>query len=524
MARKAVTANKEQKKGGELFISLFGPGMTALHKAGLAGLWMTLKALETENDGEAALDGGTWERTPTSVTLKWSDDPKPFFDELFRRSFKLDKNGLIWFPALGEPLDNMHEQHAVVLQEAMLTTFLQHGQTRKADKSTDPKGALSITIDETPLVLKFRKVTSYAHQKPGFDARGVEALTGWMLPGGGVRHQGLGNDSFLEESPERSLALRFAPAGAIFFDLRVRGGGVKPRYALVLPEINDLAKYNAARGSFLKYGVQKLMASGTADAGLRVLAQLAASNLLEDVNSAFCRVISFGTVPWATQQKTRVNLMTVRAGSAESLRIFDFCRQCLDAKLIKRESGDPFWDVPQVPDLVARNLVEGRRWWEGFSRFVTDTDRGDHVFKYEKGGLAAMVENREAFPEGPEKIFIEACHEAWRRRMTKLGERAQKEGASFESLVSREFEKLRVDFSRCKNAATLREAVTDFWARGGGPLKPLQDGWRDVLTLMDEKNWRFGKDLALLALASYKPSSREEADAISDEKTQDQEG
>ena len=125
-----------------------------------------------------------------------------------------------------------------------------------------------------------------------------------------------------------------------------------------------------------------------------------------------------------------------------------------------------------------------------------------------------MVQEREAFPDSPEKTFVLACQEAWRRRMGQIGEKAKREGSSFPDQVSREFERLRVAFSRCKNAASMREVITDFWARGGAPLKALQDGWRDVLAMLNEKEWRKAKDLALLALASYKPATKEESEVL----------
>lgn len=134
-----------------------------------------------------------------------------------------------------------------------------------------------------------------------------------------------------------------------------------------------------------------------------------------------------------------------------------------------------------------------------------------------------MVEEA-TFDDERERIFIRACHEAWRRRMGQLGERARREGASFGDLVSREFERIRVGFARCKNAATLRETTTDFWARAGGPLPDLQAGWQEILPLLGEKNWRKAKDLALLAMASYQPASKEEEEALTSSGVADTKG
>jgi CRISPR-associated protein Cas8a1/Csx13 len=540
MAGNMRRVGKAKGHQGELSIHLFGPGMTTLHKVGLAGLWMTLQALEDDVDAVARLRqvGGAWERHETSITVRWDGDPTLFFKALFNEAFKIDTHGLLWFPALGTPMDN--PDHAVVLQEAILGSFLQHGRTRMADAAQKPQGTVAVQPDEVPLVLTFHRVTRYAHQDGPFSPMSANYLAGWHVPGGAVRHVGLGQDrTALQEPPERVLALRFAPIGAIYFEIRRRGGGVRPHYALVLPDISHLEWYARARGSFLKYGAQRLYAAGTAEAGFRVLAELQASGLSGDIGSAFCRVISFGTVPWSLQQKTRVDMYTVRVNSAHALRTFALCQQLWAPRLVRLENREPFWDVPQMPDLIARNLAEHREWWVGFADFIADAERRDHVLGYrrhkttkritqialgEKGGLAHMLEDREAFHHDPEQAFVMACHEAWRRRLGQLGDRARRERTSFPDLANREFERVRVAFSRCKNAASLREVVTDFWARAGGSLAPLQASWTAVLPLLDEQHWRKGKDLALLALASYKPVTQDEAEALTSAETASPEG
>jgi CRISPR-associated protein Cas8a1/Csx13 len=511
-----VKSESTAGRKNEIRIDLFAPGMTALHRVGLAGLWMTLKKFERD---QIHILGGNWVLTPQSVSLRWDRGPSKFFKSLFEKSFRVDKNGIIWFAALGRPMDQ--PQSSVLRHRAILGTFLQHGKTRKSDSSTKPTGALSVEIDGVTLPIKYQKVKSYVHQKAythfiGSDGKLLTThLASWHFPGGAVRHVGLGeNYTALEESPERLLPLLYAPVGGIYFMIRRRGEGVRPLFALVIPEIADLEKYVEARTIFLQHGVKELLASGTADAGWRVLATLHAKGLVGSLGSPACRVVSFGVVPWSKQQKTRVDLFTVRVGTEERLRTFNLCRQVLAPRLVRPERGDPFWDVPQTPELIARNLAEGRSWYEGFAEFVSDKGRREHVFTWEKGGLNKMV-NESRFGEDREQIFVRACHEAWRRRMGQLGERARREGASFRDLVGREFERLRVGFARCKNAATLRETVTDFWARAGGPLPGLQSGWQELLPLLGEKNWRKAKDLALLALASYQPTSKEEEGALS---------
>src|SRR5262249_13854496 len=132
--------------------------------------------------------------------------------------------------------------------------------------------------------------------------------------------------------------------------------------------------------------------------------------------------------------------------------------------------------------------------------------------RWERKGLNKMIAEG-SLSETREEKFVLACHTAWRARMRQLFDRAEREGTDAGRLIDREFERLRVAFSRCKNAAPVREVVTDFWARSGGPLPELRDAWREIIPLFDD--WHLAKDLALLALASYAPRDDKEELAAS---------
>lgn len=512
----AKIKHRQTDQQQELVMDLFSPGMTALHRAGLAGLWMTLKQFER---GDARLPGGSWELTARTVTLRWeAGKTQAFFEALFKRSFRIDKRSMIWLTALGDPDD--HLQSAVVLNEALLGTFLQQGLTRKADPARQPTGTASVEIE--PFTVEFRKVSSYAHQTAWRDLVGrgghlrTTRLAGWHFPGGAVRHVAFTADTALEEPPQRVLPLIYAPVGGIYFQIYKRREGRRPQYALVLPEIFDLERYANVRAVMLQHGVRDLKAGGSVEAGWRVLATLEAKGLLANLDTRTCRVISFGSVAWSKQQKTRIELFSVNAGSEASLRTFRLCLNVFRTRFVRPAGGDGrgFWDVPQMPELIARNLAERRPWYSGFADYVMkesgSKDAGKRLlwhlvmapYRSEREGLSKMVSEAE-FEDERDRTFVRACHEAWRRRLGQLGERAKRESTPFENLAGREFERLRVGFARCKNAVTLREVVTSFWARAGGPLPELATGWEVVLPLLDEKNWRKAKDLALLALASY---------------------
>ena len=79
----------------EMRLDLFAPGMTLLHKAGLAGLWMTLKGFEERH---LKLKAGSWRLADRSIELHWTNRAA-FFKSLLENSFRL-KRGLIWLTAL----------------------------------------------------------------------------------------------------------------------------------------------------------------------------------------------------------------------------------------------------------------------------------------------------------------------------------------------------------------------------------------------------------------------------------------
>ena len=58
-------------------------------------------------------------------------------------------------------------------------------------------------------------------------------------------------------------------------------------------------------------------------------------------------VIFFGVVLWASPRKTRVRLITIRSGLERASRIFAFCHQMFQPRLVQPDFGGPFCGIPQ---------------------------------------------------------------------------------------------------------------------------------------------------------------------------------
>ncbi|MGA2666420.1 MAG: type I-MYXAN CRISPR-associated Cas8a1/Cmx1, partial [Nitrososphaerales archaeon] len=289
---------------GELRMELFGPGMTGLHKAGLAGLWMTLRSFEDDPAAMKALRsaGGSWILSETEVTLRWTGSTEQFFDALIKQSFRLYKDGLLWLPALGEP----SEQTSAVLNECVLGTFLQHGKSRKSDAAANPGGKVVVPVDEDQYIITYHRIREYAHQTVRVkDARKSQQIVGWVYPGGAVRHSAYG-DTAIEEPLSRFLPLLYSIVGVLYFVVRGKGRRFGNRtYAVVIPEIADLKAYADLRKHHAPKSIQDVTVSGPGEAALRLLVSVETSRLAKAVGPVACRVVTFGKVAWDKQQKKR---------------------------------------------------------------------------------------------------------------------------------------------------------------------------------------------------------------------------
>ena len=310
---------------GELRVELHGPGMTPLHQAGVAGLWMTLEALARRGELPAAALAP--ELGPAHVLLRWRDgEEDAFFRELFHRGFRVDSEGLIDLPGLemaGKGLETRGPIH-----RGLLGTFLQHNKARPGAK----KKTFSYELDDNPWVLDTLALERYAHQtlgdEPLFRAgvpREVE-LAGWMAPGAMVRHNALGSASALTASGAELLALAFAPVGVFIFEVKSALRGRRAQYAMAIPRLESLEDYARARRALADGPPpEQSVVSGAGEAALRVLTLMRSRRLLRQTGASLpgCTVIVLGQVIWNSQQKSRTAVLHVDRLAPELLDVLE---------------------------------------------------------------------------------------------------------------------------------------------------------------------------------------------------------
>ncbi len=494
-----------------LKIGLFDPGMTALHRVGLAGLYMTLKRINPELF-EGAL---TWELSERQVVIRWTGDMQERFDLLFKESFGTDDMGLLSFAA--------HRGHAmsstarIALSEAVRMSFLQHNKQNMIPKGT-PDRTLSLQLDDKTVLVSYKPfVNAYAHSIAAKDMPSGKKIgqpvvvKGWLYPGAAERHVGVSGTE-IEEPLERYMCLLYAPTASLYFRLRHRNldgkNDERRGTAVVVPHVRDLAKYERCFSRYLTSPVERLTADGIGDAGLVALVTLAASDSLESLGVTGCTGYTMGTVDWAKQQKTRTAVLEIGLASQDMLRKFETAyknlgnRQVVNQPKPSKKEPNPPARMFVAPSLcrgvLAENIACGREWFRGFAQLTKNKKLFGYVL-YERGGLNKMLHEIRWDTEADKKL-VEAIHVAMRNRFGKIAVQAKTRGEAVR--FDREFERLRTGLMRAKNVQTLRSEMADIFARGGINAV-LQDEWRQVLPLMTGADWQRTRDLALLALASY---------------------
>lgn len=493
------------------------PHLTLLHRAGLAGLYMTLKQLDQEIPVQQRPGNLQWTLKSREINLEWQGKDIEVIDWLLRESFQLT-DGVIALRGLKSK--SLRKDSQVIIHQGILGTFLQHGKTRKA--IGDRTEALVIDEDKPPIIIKYKALESYAHQgfaedlcdKKGNWRKNTLNIAGWLNPGAAVRHTAFTADTGFEESPELAFILLFAPVACHYYILRSRLRDQRAQYALVIPEIINLEDYALCQQNVL-LNYRDFHASSLGDAGLKFLTLAGVSEDAQDLKVGRCQVLTLGTVAWSSQQKSRTDLCVVEA-NYRTCKNYQLCCNELPERIVvktKAEEGS-FVATSFARELIAENLARNQPWYSRFGDWINSNERFQQL-SYERGGLYQMVMRTEMDPR--ERWFVEACHEAIRFTYGRLAEKTKERGelANFD----RENIRIRTGLSRCKNAETFREFITDFWSRSGR-LPTLQEHWDELMELvMDPKQWRKGRDLALLALASYKGREKNESDPQIDEES-----
>ena len=113
---------------------------------------------------------------------------------------------------------------------------------------------------------------------------------------------------------------------------------------------------------------------------------------------------------------------------------------------------------------------------------------------------------KEAIKDADDQAIIRAFHEAWKRTMAALGDRARRDGLDFGRLVEVERERTRNAILRAKTAEALASWFLRFCAdatKGAALAAIRDDAGRIQKFIFNQRNFDRFQNLCLFALVSY---------------------
>lgn len=514
-----------------LVLEMYAPGMTPLLRAGLGGLAAALRFQLLENDQAAAwpspvdIGGGRAVIEPRRITLEWGDAaPADVLQVMFTSAFRLSRTGIITLAGTFEPSLPPTRPLAIVLQDGLKRTFLQHGGSTQKDGT--PKTA-SEEVDDQRFTFEWQPYGSFRHQSAWAQMEAALSpgtaveLAGWSYPGAAQKHVRYG-ETKCEYSVAQAIAACFALIGCLSFDVRPGRMG-----ALIIPEPSNLIEFAITRPRLTPAGPADAVVASLGDAVLQTQLVLRMDEIARQYRGiATTHGILLKALPWASQQKSRCRTLDVDSVPEATLDIFDKLSRALPARLVAKPTGDDeeadggcFVATSVLRAFVADNLAAGHRWYTGFATATTggkkprflhyyrDRDNLGALYPEERKGLIIMTENLDE----AEKALVLSVHTALKQRFGRISKETESlPEATRKNRFAGERERWRLAFAGAKTHDQIRAALASLWSLAG-PNQELRTSWEQIMPLVRAKYWQVARDLSLVALASYQGASRDEA-------------
>jgi CRISPR-associated protein Cas8a1/Csx13 len=556
----------------ELTWRLSDPGMDILERAGLAGLFMTLKAAGEKPHDLSPL---SWELASDAVTLRWSGPAQVGFEKLMRWAWQVTKDGVLYLPGVQEDTERANFHLRVPTHTGLMRTFWQHpnvqprgeliekivrvDEGREISVSYRPPsirpgktkdGAEGSSAADPKKLLKPAKDVAVLFDRNGALRTAAVELSNWVYPGIAGRYA---DEKAWAGMPDRAFLLMLAPAVCLFQRLQGEGGN----WVFVIPDVRDLEEFSIARRQ-MKLNADFVDVASLGDAGLKFFAQYSSTNPRRWL--AGCRVVAMGIAGYYHKgQSIRKAVLDVTADKHQVDR-YRLLHQHLPnkynarrpdeakaspaatgkraAKAKKAAKEEPrkaagFFKLPAARGRIADNLVNSRPWYENLTVPMTwdrdelerqrkrnkernDVDGGRRPtspvailfdsLQQQEGSLMKLIQDDAMWDTEAEKVFVEAFWETLRALYRREADAAKERGGSRTPSDRMEDlnEKLRRALSQAKTNALLRQLLTEFYAR---PVKkyrsPTLGKYSATIWRLVDADWKKGRDLALLALASY---------------------
>lgn len=497
----------------KLHLSLDAPDITPMIGAGMGGLAMTLRQLDLKYPSpESRLGNLSWWVTDSSISLDWQGEDFEVLDWLLKQSFQIDDKGLISLTGLNSTAIEL--SHRIHLHQAIKATFLRLNKFYKVEEEATE----SMTINGLKGTLKYKKLEWYAHQTFARQLceesrqllRDYLQIVSWLHLGATVRHARLDKYNKLEEKPAYAFALLFVPVICQYFILHSNSKKSDNKqlikYVVVILRVTNLKDAAHRRENLNSLDYTDFYVASLGEAALKYYSFDRVKDIHYQEN---CQVLVYEKLNKKSQQRTLFQSQDVEINVRNTI-LYQLAYQQLQKNRVFINREGFIVRVNPVRGIIADKLVQGMPWWSDFWEVFIQRDLFGDLAKelfYNRRGLKAMIDH-----DGEMEVyqaFIEAFHEALRNIYAKIYSRTQ-EGDT--PRVEREYERIRGEISRCYDDQSYRDFISEFLARAG-LNKALYSQWKPILPLiMESVSWQKGRNLALLALASYEPKKKHPSD------------
>lgn len=511
--------------------SLRDPGLTALQRCGIGAMALTLRAAADLGHDLAPLVG-SFDNDNESVVLGWPEDScaREALSKLIEFAWQArqptteDGLGVLYLPQVHTGAARDSYPSRLVENNGILSTFLQHPRVQP---KTKPATRQRIDIDDERhyevVFVEPKGSLKYVADFSGklFDSNGapraVVALSQFIVPGGTARH---GGEESWEGSAIEAIPLFFAPT--VCFYLRAQSFS----WVVAVPDISDLAEFVDIR-PMVRLSWKEAEIRSLADAGLRVAVAYRTQTPARRLGLTGLEIMRVGKVAW-NRQNVRAESYRLRPSGPE-LDAFEIVLRHLPNRYRARKDGDGgFFSVPTPRGCISENLAAGKYWY----RALFDVPREDReevkaarkdnesaerawfrLLGSERNALIAITKEMpmEADQE-LDRLFMDAIHEAMKRRFAQEAEHAKRGSRSVYDRWDDVIESERRRLGRSNTRSTLRTTLAEFFANAGGSAT-LRENALDIWSFIDApETWRRARDLALLSLVTYQGKRREQSD------------
>lgn len=557
----------------KISLSLKSPHTTPLHRAGLAGLYMTLKELENQFPAvENRPHHFCWQLKADEIALAWEgNDDFTVLDWLFRQSFQIDHEGLIDLRGWGNYhpgfLNRFHQDQVIK------ATFLRHNSTYTKGKTPKEK---KILLPPYQVAVSYRPLQTYRHQAfaeelcdSNREKRDYIPIVSWLYLGGVLQHARLPKTK-LEESFGLALMLLFAPVACGYFlchqyqeEMQLKEPS---EYLVVVPEVANLETAANRRWELETLDAEKFHVASSEEATLTYYFNETFRN-----NQPLkpCQVFSYHKFQSSSQQNSLIDIQEVEIDGQTLSQYqlicqffptnkivkfpktkfqkkksklnnelkpfnFDFSNSIVsvsgslfnnEKNIVKTKSNPllPLYIPAKIQiktnfirGIIARNIVNGNHWWSNLLKQCYQIDPLNGLSEqlvFNQGGLRQMFSQG----VGPEDHlnYVDLFHEALKKSYARIYQSYQGEDLnSIKTRVQKERERIRAELNRCYNKRSLQFFLANFLQKANLTQSndQLQQNWQSFFRLLQEKPWEEIRIWSILALASYVPQSQQELD------------